>query len=167
MKARPRARGLFRRLPREMDEGKAFRDMGIVDAVPVEGPAGVGMDAGPAAAQRFEPRKVHPPDVAFPRRKRAALGEGLETRPRDGDLRRPAAVDVAAVVQGPVHVDRGAEARAIPVHERPALAAGVASVTARILEAAEDVDLPRMQVEITDGAVLRCGKRGFVRLRRG
>jgi tyrosyl-tRNA synthetase len=26
---------------------------------------------------------------------------------------------------------------------------------------------PRAQVEITDGAVLRCGKRGFVRLRRG
>lgn len=48
-----------------MNEGKTFGDVGVVDAVFVEGPAGSRMHGLAAKVQGFKAGKVHPPDVAI------------------------------------------------------------------------------------------------------
>ena len=48
----------------EVNEGKAFGDVGVVDAVPVKGPSGGRTHGLAAEVQRFETGKVHPPGIS-------------------------------------------------------------------------------------------------------
>ena len=49
----------------KVDVGEAFGDVGVVDAVFVEGPAGGRLNRPAAEVQGFEPGEVHPPGVSI------------------------------------------------------------------------------------------------------
>src|SRR4029450_5368729 len=72
-----------------------------------------------------EPREIHAPLIAVPRRQRAPVWhrQGLERTPRDAQLHGPAAVTVLVVVDRPVDVDRRLEAGHVPVPVADARAA--------------------------------------------
>ncbi|MCK7462036.1 MAG: 1-acyl-sn-glycerol-3-phosphate acyltransferase [Sphingobacterium sp.] len=142
--------GLRRALVRKVHEGEALRDVRVVDPVPVQGPAGMGLDRRAAALQQLESREVHPPDVARARRHRPAPGEVLQAGPRKGDLGRPALIDVGRIVESPPDLDRRPQAGDVVVHESPTRPARVLAVAQAVLEAAEDVDLALQQVELGD-----------------
>ncbi len=131
-----------------MDEGEALGDVGVVDAVAVEGPAGVRLGLGPAELEQLEAREIHAPDIAVARRHGPLPRQRPHAAPRESDLGRPAPVDLRGIVDRARHMHGGLHPREVPVHERPARPPRVLAVPRGVLEAAQHVDLPRQRIEL-------------------
>jgi hypothetical protein len=131
----------------KVDEGKTFRNMGIIKAVPVQGPAGVGMSPGSAVMKGFEPRKIHSPDISVLGGKRAVLGEDGHPSPREGQLHGPTSVDVAVVIQSAVDKNGRFQPRKIPVKEGPPRATRMLAVPHGVLKTAQDIRLVGQKIE--------------------
>src|SRR5947208_7146673 len=97
--------------------------MRIVMSVPVPGPPRARIEDLAIPADLFEAGTIDSPHVAVPGRKEAAIGQQSEAAPGHGYFRRPAAIDIARLVQRAIHLYGVPETRAIPIEKSPSLAA--------------------------------------------
>ena len=130
-------------LLRQMDIAETVRNMRIVKAVGVEGPARTQRAA--AGADMLKARQVHAPDITVLGRQAASVRQPFQPLPREGDFRRPASIDIAVVVNGAVELYGPFETGEIPVEESPAPTPRVAETAAGLAQGADALAVEQIE----------------------